>query len=529
LGDKVGAGKTLMIVALINQKKIVEPRDNILSNTQYVAMVADNIIEPIRTNLIIVPSKIIHQWVLTFKVSDMNVLKINNIRNFKNKETDELINVNDYDVIIVTDKKVKELINLFPDVVWGRIIIDEIDSIILPRYTFGLLKFGFLWLVTATHSALFNTNKPFLINVFRKMDYTIFSHILVKNNDMYVDKALTLPKAKRFILKCQTPPEYKILCDFVSPEIMSMVNSGNLDDAIKQLNCNEDTDENILQIITKNHKNELAAKKDELKFTKSQKNIPKDIRNHKIDVLEKRIKTLKTRIESIEEKIKSISKDICQICLGEFTKPCVTPCCQSIFCFECIIQATSVTRKCPICQDKIIAEKMQLINNKTKQKKSGKAVPEIKKIKDKFERLRDILKKTENEQTLIFSTFDNTFNKIENILKELHITSSQLKGSVVNTIKSFETGETKVLMLNARYAGAGLNLQCAKNVILFHRFKREIEEQVIGRAQRMGRKGRLNVYYLVHDGENINDLCDGVMENMEFEEIEYKNKKIVTV
>jgi hypothetical protein len=29
-----------------------------------------------------------------------------------------------------------------------------------------------------------------------------------------------------------------------------------------------------------------------------------------------------------------------------------------------------------------------------------------------------------------------------------------------------------------------------------------MEEQIIGRAQRYGRKGTLNVYYLLHDNEN---------------------------
>ena len=57
-------------------------------------------------------------------------------------------------------------------------------------------------------------------------------------------------------------------------------------------------------------------------------------------------------------------------------------------------------------------------------------------------------------------------------------------------------------MLNAKHFGAGMNLQCATDIIMYHRFTREMEEQIIGRGQRMGRQGTLNVYYLIHDNEN---------------------------
>jgi len=57
-------------------------------------------------------------------------------------------------------------------------------------------------------------------------------------------------------------------------------------------------------------------------------------------------------------------------------------------------------------------------------------------------------------------------------------------------------------MLNAQNFGAGMNLQCATDIIMYHRFTREMEEQIIGRGQRIGRKGILNVYYLIHENEN---------------------------
>ena len=48
---------------------------------------------------------------------------------------------------------------------------------------------------------------------------------------------------------------------------------------------------------------------------------------------------------------------------------------------------------------------------------------------------------------------------------------------------------------------------------MFHRFKQEMEEQIIGRAQRLGRTTPLNVYYLLHDNES-----DDIVNNFKFED-----------
>ena len=108
---------------------------------------------------------------------------------------------------------------------------------------------------------------------------------------------------------------------------------------------------------------------------------------------------------------------------------------------------------------------------------------------------------------MLFSNYDRTF---ENIIKELSdndIKYSKLTGSnvVINSIiKRFESGEIKVLMLNALNYGSGLNLQMATDIIIYHELKIELETQVIGRAQRLGRTEPLNVYYLMHENEQVN-------------------------
>jgi SNF2 family DNA or RNA helicase len=68
-------------------------------------------------------------------------------------------------------------------------------------------------------------------------------------------------------------------------------------------------------------------------------------------------------------------------------------------------------------------------------------------------------------------------------------------------LNEFEAGKYNVLFLNARNMGAGLNIDSASHVVLFHRMSPELESQIIGRALRLGRHTPLDVVHLLHDNE----------------------------
>lgn len=55
-------------------------------------------------------------------------------------------------------------------------------------------------------------------------------------------------------------------------------------------------------------------------------------------------------------------------------------------------------------------------------------------------------------------------------------------------------------MINAQFFGAGVNLQMATDIIIYIRFTKEMEEQIIGRAQRLGRDipEPLNNYFITN-------------------------------
>jgi len=121
--------------------------------------------------------------------------------------------------------------------------------------------------------------------------------------------------------------------------------------------------------------------------------------------------------------------------------------------------------------------------------------------------LVDILSSKPDGKILVFANFPETFKKIEILLKLHNITYRILKGSdhdITKYKEEFQNGKIRVLLLNATFFGAGQNLQMATDVVIYHRFTKEMEQQVIGRAQRLGRTSQLTIYYLLHDNENQN-------------------------
>lgn len=121
-------------------------------------------------------------------------------------------------------------------------------------------------------------------------------------------------------------------------------------------------------------------------------------------------------------------------------------------------------------------------------------------------------KPTGNIKTVIYSRYDESILAIENHLNSLGIEYLILGGSakrIDNTVNTFKKS-IDVLLVNGEKYCAGLNLQFADQLIFLHRFTSDgkidadIEEQIIGRLQRHGRKTQLCVHYIVYKNESRN-------------------------
>jgi SNF2 family DNA or RNA helicase len=108
------------------------------------------------------------------------------------------------------------------------------------------------------------------------------------------------------------------------------------------------------------------------------------------------------------------------------------------------------------------------------------------------------------KKILVFANFNETLHLIENFLTEQGIDYLRLGGTfremndTVNKFKNYG----KVLLINSQQHCAGLNIQFGTDLVFFHKIIDEnIEGQVAGRCQRIGRTHNLHIHYLLYRNE----------------------------
>jgi SNF2 family DNA or RNA helicase len=193
------------------------------------------------------------------------------------------------------------------------------------------------------------------------------------------------------------------------------------------------------------------------------------------------------------------------------TAPAMTPCCRNLFCFGCICETLKRRPICPLCRETIQdIQSVQVIGDK----QSLEPVEPIVRPQTKQETFRAFLQDHPNARVLMFSGYDATFTDLSSVLETDGISHATLAGSnarISRLLKDFEAGKYRVLFLNARNMGAGLNIKPATHVVLYHRMAIETQNQIIGRAVRLGRTEPLTVVHFLHGNE---------MEQVKMQELE---------
>lgn len=415
--------------------------------------------------------------------------------------------------------------------IFERVFIDEANSIKIPNMEpiYGKVN----WFITSSLEDLFfpmgrrslSSGKilvngikgnGFIKQVFRdnssKNLANFIQDMYIKNNDDFIFNSFNLPQFIEHKIPCFTPNEVKVLHGVALPEIMNALNAGDITSAIKYTGCETNTKDTIIDRVLYDMNISLTKKKEILTDKQSQmlilESLPDNEENkNKKKNLQKSIKLytdsitdITYKIECVKQRIKDAENKDCPICANTIRNDCITPCCNNRFCFECIITSLSYSNKkeCPLCRTKIDLNKLITIQDEKDIVKKDEKLP------TKLENLITILKKNPNGKYLIFSEFDHTFNTILNEFNDNNILYDKLMGStghITNLIKQYSEGKINVLLLNAKHFGSGLNLQMTSDVIIYHRMSKDLEGQIIGRAQRPGRTTPLNVYYLCYENE----------------------------
>ena len=565
LADKPGSGKTYMMIGLILHSPTVRSHDRFILGTDHFSIKMITTKESVPVNLIAVPHNLANQWGQFMDNCSLKYLKLNTISDFdiffdidyvdkqsmmpdyqlvmyrktkrkaapitkkngskaEKKTSSKII----YERLRLNPKKIKKVLDtvqaivlninrykffkqIFMSTKWARVIIDEMDSASIPSM---FNEFGcFNWFLTATPTSIFYKSCRRYVNKIFGYNQNLLQYFIVKNNDEYVDKSVVLPKPAVFVVNTQLQKVISTIRDLIPNDVMSLINAGNMREAVAKLNCDVDTEENIVKVLTGKVQTELHNFKKELAYVKSLIPADKDAHDKRIAKIETDIERCKTKLETINERIKSIKDECCFICADTFVAPTILDCCKSVFCLKCLLQSLkSCDNKCPYCRRVVKPNEYHVIDNGSGKKKEIVKKSVSDKIFNKMDKstvleeiLKYISKNERNPKILIFSDYSQTFEKITENISNAKLKYSLLSGipaHISNVINDFKAGNTNILMLDSQHYGSGLNLQDADYLILYHRMTPELETQVIGRAQRFGRKKTLRVIYLVNSSEN---------------------------
>lgn len=607
LGDRVGSGKSYVILSLIASNDITSKSDiNIKSHgfNKVVYYIQNNATSSIKTNLLVVPHNLATQWeyyiktfggnqnykvIKTQKALDalLTEARTSTYEDDENEndepvdededEDREYVSVNveslnlpstsyassssqppthqsllvtkvpksktpaeaigKYNLIVVTSTLYNALalfLNTYK-IKLQRAIYDEVDNLNVPGCK--EVHANFFWFVTASYGNILYPKgqsryessvgryvmyangikhsgflKNILMDLYYNVSRSLIKVLVVKNRESYVETSLSLPEMISHYIQCKTPYTINILNGLVDNNIMRYLNADDVQGALQYVNNSQKSNEdNIITRIIE-------------KFTKQVKNINIQInttrelhydteaeRRDALTRLEKQLEQVQSKIDAITERIRS--SDMCTICYDTVDKKTVTTCCQNTFCFKCINVWLAQRKVCPLCKVPLNISNLYVIDNDVDDNEGNEeqiSDDEFDESKpnsrnDKYQNLELILTNLEKDaKLLIFSAYESSFTNVIQILNKLDIKFDFLKGNgfqIQATIDRYKHGDVKVLLVNTRQYGSGLNLENTTDMILFHKFDTEIEKQVIGRAQRFGRSSQLNVHYLLYENE----------------------------
>lgn len=376
------------------------------------------------------------------------------------------------------------------------------------------------------HSRGFIKNMTKEFNSMRKSFRRPF---IVKNSDTFIQNAFNLELPNEEILYCKMPFSLSVLSTSASSEIVAFINAGDIQGAVESLNCDKVTDSGLIEAVTKDLNNKLHNLNIEYNMKSQMTFSSQQTKNIILERIKEKIDKIKEKVDNITEKLSSAN--FCSICFdSEIVIPTITPCCNTKFCFECVTKWLSdygnqqtnynsqSTKGCPHCRAKIAPENLIVIDNKKiksleedKDKNSDSTLKEMDKIETFSKLISDrkthSLSKNEPLKILIFTEYSRTFEKFEPILQLNEIKYSVVSGTTNTVNKRIREYKSNVeesidcLLLNAEYCASGLNLENTTDIITTHKMTSDKLTQIIGRGQRPGRKGKLNIWHLRYKTE----------------------------
>ena len=532
IADAPGHGKTLIALSIVAQtptRNIYKRDDTVYSYGKSYAHFTAHCEKPllhtddkfINTTLISVPKGPVYvQWLNAIKEqTTLKVLSVDSLTTIKrflpaNNSTIEVIKAffENYDIILVKNTALKTLVEYYtlpyrenPIIAFDRVILDEAHDVICK---IPIFSFRFLWLISGTYQTLASR----CYGTRYQMSYAIrdigceerLNLILVKGEREFVLQSFNIPPPIEHTYLCSLPRSLSAVQPFLHPHVQERLNANDITGAIAAMGGTGETEDEIINIVTRDLERDIRNKEHELVY----------IEGLEISVEQKETRTqsLRTDLQKLQDKrrnllsrVTALEEKTCSICYDNYVNPILLPC-THVFCGNCLIswlqRGNSIS--CPECRLPIQSQQLiAIVKDKpspTNLANSSQAQPVV---LSKEDTLIQLLQSKPEGKFLIFSRIDSGFWKLEQKLRENNIAFSEMKGHtshMMTLLNDFREGRTRVILLNTYYAGSGIDISFATDVVLFHMMGLD-RNQAIGRAQRQGRTTQLHIHNLCYPNE----------------------------
>lgn len=563
LGDAVGAGKSLAVLAHIARMKRTP---NPLPNPAYYHRASTpnmySIWEPNtqrtrNATLILVPHSLYRQWSNYIKTQTTLKVAECKTKRFFAEPGVAAAAILAADAALVPSTLYAELSQLAAEqsIHWVRAFVDEIDSIHIPSRRDPLCA-DFTWLISATWASCITPKHTYITS--NTLDYLITrgqinldtahsdfktnflanalqttqtrNHIVVdcswasaaffanytsehphqdqliiRTTDEFRKTSLALPAVEGEIIRCKSSLQQRLVNGMLTADVRQMLHAGDVSGALAELGVREETSMTLVDAVMMNQKKELARLKQTLEFKQGLEYSTPALKVAALENLQQKITSLETQITSFEERIKELDTGAtCGICLDTPQNPTCVPCCKQIMCGACVLTHLTYKSCCPMCRGPLAVRDLHRItaSKKTTKKDAEPAKPELLK---KSDALLKYINEHPQGKFIVFSRYDNPFAGLIAELEARNISVQEAKGNkdaIYNLIQKFRAGDVRVLFLNSQYFASGMNLESATHVILYHGgIPPSEKEQIVGRAQRLGRTTPLKVVQMLHEDE----------------------------
>jgi hypothetical protein len=481
-GNKAGSGKTRAMLSLVHADQ-QEPHMNV---RPYVNVDGRGLLsheedtvqnEAHQTTIVLANGSIRSQWTRELRTSNcLRYVLLDNIRNLKTFVPADI------DVAVVSNTVYRRLTTWGHR--WRRFIYDETDSYVFTGM--DVLLASFTWFVTATWQVLDRfaqrRRQPSRHAIHRILSGAPLRHLVV-----LVPSQLGLPEIQEHLHTCRHAVSLaSVVVGHIAPDIMLQIEAGNIQGAIQSLGGDASTT-NVVDLVRSRLERSLQEAQLRVQLNRGDPVLWR-----------KRVEQVQRDIALVNERFQAIlEEEQCSVCMEPFAHPVLTPC-HHVFCLQCIVPWFDQQHTCPQCRTPVQPHETTALVNTT-EIRSAARTPVAHTTQTRMEHLERLLSERRPDQRiLIFSENDLSLDVIQSVLCQQPY--GILRGhssSRARSIERFKSGDVPILLLNSRMNGAGLDLPETTDIILFHPMCRSIEEQAIGRGQRMGRTSPLHVHRFV--------------------------------